>query len=258
MAGVTSISPHTSASSSLHPKFHSSTLTYNFNSSIESTGTKVGKISRSFRPLSIQNAATKTAKSPAEEDWKIKRQVLLEKKVRSVDAKEALRLTKENNFVILDVRPEAEFKEAHPEGAVNVQIYRLIKEWTAWDIARRAAFAFFGIFAGTEENPEFISSKMQTILRLGTPEKKTKFIYSKGYCFVQAGVESKLPKDAKIIVACSTGGTTKPTQNLPEGQQSRSFIAAYLLVLNGYTNVYHLEGGLYNWFKEDLPTVSED
>ncbi|KAG8057495.1 hypothetical protein GUJ93_ZPchr0002g23741 [Zizania palustris] len=102
--------------------------------------------------------ATKPAKSPAEEDWKIKRQVLVEKRVRSVDVKEALRLQKENNFVILDVRPEAEFKEAHPPGAVNVQIYRLIKEWTAWDIARRAAFAFFGIFAGTEENPEFIQS----------------------------------------------------------------------------------------------------
>ncbi|KAK4384816.1 Rhodanese-like domain-containing protein 14, chloroplastic [Sesamum angolense] len=134
--------------------------------------------------------------------------------VRSVDVKEALRLQTENKFFILDVRPEAEFKEAHPAGAINVQIYRLIKEWTAWDIARRAAFAFFGIFSGTEENPEFLQS-----------------------------VESKLPKDAKIIVACSAGGTTKPTQNLPEGQQSRSFIAAYLLVLNGYTNVYHLEGG---------------
>lgn len=46
--------------------------------------------------------------------------------------------------------------QAHPPDAINVQIYRLIKEWTAWDIARRAAFAFFGIFAGTEENPEFI------------------------------------------------------------------------------------------------------
>lgn len=63
MAGFTSISPHTSASS-LHPKFHSSTLAYNFNSSIESTGTKVGKLSRSFRPLRIQNVATKPAKSP--------------------------------------------------------------------------------------------------------------------------------------------------------------------------------------------------
>lgn len=131
--------------------------------------------------------------------------------------------------MILDVRPEAEFKEAHPEGAINVQIYRLIKEWTAWDIARRVAFAFFGIFSGTEENPEFIQM-----------------------------VESKINKDAKIIVACSSGGTMKPTQNLPEGQQSRSLIAAFLLILNGYSNVFHLEGGLYNWFKQGLPTVSEE
>lgn len=183
-------------------------------------------VSRSLRVLS---AATKPAKTPAEEEWKVKRELLLQKKVRSVDVKEALRLQKENNFVILDVRPEAEFKEAHPPGAINVQIYRLIKEWTAWDIARRAAFAFFGIFAGTEENPDFLEI-----------------------------VESKIDKNAKIIVACSSGGTMKPSQNLPEGQQSRSLIAAYLLVLNGYTNVFHLEGGLYTWFKEGLPAVSEE
>lgn len=106
--------------------------------------------------------------------------------------KEALRLTKENNFVILDVRPEAEFKEGHPPGAINVQIYRLIKEWTAWDIARRAGFAFFGIFAGTEENPDFMKI-----------------------------VESKIDKNSKVIVACSAGGTMRPSQTLPEGQQSR-------------------------------------
>lgn len=53
--------------------------------------------------------------------------------------------------------------QAHPPGAINVQIYRLIKEWTAWDIARRAAFAFFGIFSGTEENPEFMKSKAQLL-----------------------------------------------------------------------------------------------
>ena len=47
--------------------------------------------------------------------------------------------------------------QAYPAGAVNVQVYRLIKEWTAWDIARRAAFAFFGIFSGTEANPEFLN-----------------------------------------------------------------------------------------------------
>ncbi|KAH7543789.1 hypothetical protein JRO89_XS15G0017500 [Xanthoceras sorbifolium] len=208
---------------------------------------------RSFRPsrrrlssqaitrgLKIQCAATKTAKSPGKNNRSsiIKPlsflcyalyETSLSLQVRSVDVKEALRLQQENNFVILDVRPEADFKEAHPPGAINVQIYRLIKEWTAWDIARRAAFAFFGIFAGTEENPEFLQS-----------------------------VESKIEKDAKIIVACSSGGTMKPSQNLPEGQQSRSLIAAYLLVLNGYKNVFHLEGGLYTWFKEGLPAASEE
>ncbi|CAA3033312.1 Hypothetical predicted protein [Olea europaea subsp. europaea] len=159
------------SSSSLYHKFHYSALAYHSNSNHESsscfTAKAVGYSSRRTGSsicggLRIQNAATKPAKSPAEEEWKIKRQLLLEKRVRSVDAKEALRLQKENNFVILDVRPEAEFKEAHPPGAINVQIYRLIKEWTAWDIARRAAFAFFGIFSGTEENPEFIRSGIYT------------------------------------------------------------------------------------------------
>lgn len=37
----------------------------------------------------------------------------------------------------------------------------------------------------------------------------------------------------------------------------RSLIAAYLLVLNGYKNVFHLDGGLYSWFKEGLPVVAE-
>ncbi|KAM7463655.1 hypothetical protein LguiA_031776 [Lonicera macranthoides] len=237
MVALTSVTPqyyHSSSSCSLHPGFHPTTIFTNDSiANITSSITiKPLRFSRTRLPssrLTIYNTATKPAKSPAEEDWKIKRSVLLEKRVRSVDVKEALRLQKENNFVILDVRPEAEFKEAHPPGAVNVQIYRLIKEWTAWDIARRAAFAFFGIFAGTEENPEFIQI-----------------------------VESKLDKKSKIIVACSSGGTMKPTQNLPEGQQSRSLIAAYLLVLNGYTNVFHLEGGLYTWFKEGLPAEESE
>ncbi|RDY06211.1 Rhodanese-like domain-containing protein 14, chloroplastic, partial [Mucuna pruriens] len=230
------------SSSSLQTQLHSSLLVPSFEGardhnswwvrvrSQKPTGQRLHSqsITRGLK-LKVQSAATKPAKSPAEEDWKVKREHLLQKRVRSVEVKEALRLQKENNFVLLDVRPESEFKEAHPPGAFNVEVYRLIKEWTAWDIARRAAFAFFGIFAGTEENPEFIQN-----------------------------VEAKIDKNAKIIVACTSGGTLRPSQNLPEGQQSRSLIAAYLLVLNGYTNVFHLEGGLYTWFKEGLPIVSED
>ncbi|KAK1305355.1 hypothetical protein QJS10_CPB11g00648 [Acorus calamus] len=189
--------------------------------------------SPSRRSIKIECTATKQAKSAAEEEWKVKREVLLQKRVRSVDVKEALRLQKENNFVILDVRPEAEFKEGHPPGAINVQIYRLIKEWTAWDIARRVAFAFFGIFSGTEENPEFLES-----------------------------VQSKLDKDSKIIVACASGGTMKPSQSLPEGQQSRYVVQVFdcglLVGPQWLPNVYHLEGGLYQWFKEELPVDTEE
>ncbi|KAJ8753437.1 hypothetical protein K2173_019836 [Erythroxylum novogranatense] len=237
---ISSRSSSASSSASFYHNFQSSAPNFLLGSAEESRlhfftvrsfGCIKGRSSsrESRKGIKVLCAATKPAKSPAEEDWKVKRELLLQKKVRSVDVNEALRLQKENNFVILDVRPEPEFKEGHPPGAINVQVYRLIKEWTAWDIARRAAFAFFGIFAGTEENPEFIQT-----------------------------VESKIDKNAKIIVACTAGGTLKPSQNLPEGQQSRSLIAAYLLVLNGYTNVFHLEGGLYTWFKEGLPAVSEE
>ncbi|CAH1430187.1 unnamed protein product [Lactuca virosa] len=233
MVALTSVTPH--SSNKLYPTpftCYSNSVNENTSSSSSSNFIAINPIKRrhSLSRLRIRSsAATKPPKSPAEQDWKTKRELLLEKRVRSVDVKEALRLQQENSFVILDVRPVAEFKEGHPPGAINVQIYRLIKEWTAWDIARRAAFAFFGIFAGTEENPEFLQD-----------------------------VASKLDKNSKIIVACSSGGTMKPTQNLPEGQQSRSLIAAYLLVLNGYNNVFHLEGGLYQWFKEDLPIESEE
>jgi len=48
--------------------------------------------------------------------------------------------------------------KGHPPGAINVEMYRLIREWTPWDIARRLGSAFFRIFSGTEENPEFIQS----------------------------------------------------------------------------------------------------
>lgn len=40
--------------------------------------------------------------------------------------KEALRLTKENNFVILDVRPEAEFKEVY-HGVFHVLVTESLK-----------------------------------------------------------------------------------------------------------------------------------
>lgn len=61
------------------------------------------------------------------------------------------------------------------------------------------------------------------------------------------GIESKLDKSSKIIVACSSGGTMKPTQNLPEGQQSRllkiflDILFIYLMIID-YTCISKLSG----------------
>lgn len=52
--------------------------------------------------------------------------------VRSVDAKEALRLQQENNFVILDVRPEAEFKEVSPTCLILLSVLDNIKFFHQW------------------------------------------------------------------------------------------------------------------------------
>ncbi|EFJ21460.1 hypothetical protein SELMODRAFT_417511 [Selaginella moellendorffii] len=164
-------------------------------------------------------AATKRAKTPAEEDWRIKREALKKNQVRSITPKDAKRLQDEQGYVLLDVRPQNEFQKMHPIGAVNVEIYRLIKEWTAWDIARRLGFAFFGIFDD-----------------------------------VRAKVESK----SKVIVACASGGTMKPTPTLADGQQSRSLIAAYVLLMDGYTNVLHLEGKVVDFFNRNIKVVLPD
>ncbi|CAF1920980.1 BnaC02g48490D [Brassica napus] len=57
----------------------------------------------------------------AEVDWRQKREFLLEKRVKGVDVKEALRLQKENNFLILDVRPEAKYKDAEGSSSGSYQ-----------------------------------------------------------------------------------------------------------------------------------------
>lgn len=183
-----------------------------------------------WTPLSVRSIATGPPKSSTEVEWKSKREALKKNNLRSVKPKEALRLQQNEGYTILDVRPEAEYAEAHAAGAKNAQLYRLIKEWTPWDIARRAGFAFFGIFAGTEENPEFLNE-------------------------VRA---LNLEKDARIILGCQSGGTMKPSPSLSDGQQSRSLIAAYVLTLEGYKNLLHLEGGFRTWFKEDLPAEGTD
>ncbi|GBG69082.1 hypothetical protein CBR_g3780 [Chara braunii] len=170
-------------------------------------------------------AAKPGAVRPPAVEWREKREALLAKNVRSVRPSEALRLMGEGGYSLVDVRLASEHEGAHPEGAINVEMYRLIKEWTPWDIARRAAYAFFGIFKGTEENPDFVDE-------------------------IRAKVGGE---ETPIIVACFQGGTLKPSTNFPEGKPSRSLTAACRLVQAGYTKVIHLDEGILGWFNDGLP-----
>lgn len=57
--------------------------------------------------------------------------------------------------VIIDVRPSPDFDNDHIKGSINVPFFQPIEGWSAWKVLRRAGFAFFGVFNGTEPNLEF-------------------------------------------------------------------------------------------------------
>jgi rhodanese-related sulfurtransferase len=50
---------------------------------------------------------------------------------------------------------------------------------------------------------------------------------------------TQLPKEKSILIYCSAG--------------VRSAKAGEYLTANGYTSVYHLQGGLGDWYKNDFP-----
>lgn len=113
------------------------------------------------------------------------------------------------------------FLKAHAAGAVSAPLYRPITNWDFRSVARRAAFAFFGVFNGTEESPLFLADASECL----------------------KGVKSK------VIVYCGIGGSMTPTTNLAQGMQSRSLIACSELIMDGYTDVLHMQDGIYGWDK---------
>lgn len=51
---------------------------------------------------------------------------------------------------------------------------------------------------------------------------------------------SEIPQDVNVIVGCRSGG--------------RSANACQYLIMQGYTNVTNLQGGIMNWVENDCPT----
>lgn len=67
-------------------------------------------------------------------------------------------------------------------------------------ILRRAGFAFFGVFNGTEVNPNF-ASEVEEVLSSG-------------------GFEHG--KETPVVLLCYCGGSLDPTVSMKNGKQSRS------------------------------------
>ncbi len=60
------------------------------------------------------------------------------------------------------------------------------------------------------------------------------------------------------ILMCEAGGTMTPSSNFVTGKVSRSLKAAYQAIEKGQLkNVAHLDGGVYNWYKNGLPMIGE-
>ncbi|KAK9833924.1 hypothetical protein WJX74_010050 [Apatococcus lobatus] len=158
--------------------------------------------------------------------WAIVTKALQQGKVKLISGSEA-KLQADRGIPVIDIRPPPEYDGSHIPKSVNIPLYRPITGWDARKIARRAGFAFFGVFNGTEANPDFASDIQETLKESG----------KKG-----------------AVLVCNIGGSLQPSQANVLGRQSRSLMAAYELLTLGFSNVNVLEGGMGEWKKSGRPT----
>jgi rhodanese-related sulfurtransferase len=171
------------------------------------------------RSLRRQHVQASNAAAPgggdyaaAEKRWQDQ---LAEGKVRNVTATNAAELMKEG-WVLLDVRPPAEIAKAGVVGATEVPIF-IEEESNDFEslLKKSSAFGMGGWWLGgthMKPNADFIRQ-----------------------------VQQKVPKDAKVIVACQKG--------------LRSLAAAEQMSRAGYGTLAWINGGLDTAGSDSLPTV---
>ena len=130
--------------------------------------------------------------------------------------------------VLLDVRNASDWERAHAVGALSLPLFQPIQgsSWAA--NRRRLAYASLGVTQGTEPNEAFA----EEVLEL-------------------AGGDRARP----VVLICSFGGTPDPQPGLETGVRSRSLLAAYQLLRQGFTAVKYVDGGLKRWYDDGLPTT---
>ena len=153
--------------------------------------------------------------------WQIMHEELTKAGVRSVGTADVDSLRRAG-AVFIDVRPSNDFEKGHIEGSISVPLFQPITGWDGNKLARRAAYAFFGIANGTEANENF-----------------------------EAEVMAAADKGDRIVMVCATGGTLESSTNFKRGKQSRSLMAAYEMLLLGFKDIKFVDGGINQWYMEE-------
>lgn len=188
---------------------------------------KALKLNVQTKPVAGRNALTAQARMA---DWDQEMALwLLQNKVSSISRADVA-AAQDAGAILIDVRMSKDYENVHAEGAKSVPLFRDIESWDAKSVLRRAVYAFNGM-KGSEENPAFAEE-------------------------MAAAVGSK---DARVLVMCDSGGTYEPTPQFMRGKKSRSWQAIYLMLAEqGYTNVVHVEGGLRDWARDEMPVEGVD
>lgn len=156
------------------------------------------------------------------EGWRIQRECLINAHVRPVSAE---RVNVANSpFVVLDVRNLADFNKQHIAGAHSVLLFRASTDRRM--TLRKLVLAGIGGQHVTEENPGFLEDVTRVL-----PDKAAQI----------------------VLVDSSKQGGIEPCEVHKYGYPSRSCLAAYRLVLAGYTNIRYMKGGIDSWMKNGYP-----
>ena len=133
--------------------------------------------------------------------------------------------------VLVDVRPEQQYRKAHAKGSVNVPLFRdvdLAKDGPLG--ALKAASLLSQGVPATQLNDEFVAQ------------------------FTAAIGDAK-----EVVLADAEGGTLQRNEAFPLGKESRALIAAFKITEAGAgpAKLSHMEGGLNEWARANLPTEGE-
>jgi rhodanese-related sulfurtransferase len=187
-----------------------------------------GKSNTTITPLS----------GPAFTAWPVMHYFLTEKKLKSVDKSEAIKLMKKG-AALVDVRLSGDFDIEHAEGAVNVPLYRLTAGDAKFDKVKRVIMNYVLFMKSTESNPDFLS---QAAAVLGKNKRKKVIVM----CAAGGTLDTVTRNDV-------TGKTCKDDKERAFGRETRSLKGCYTLMMGGYTDVVHLKGGLGEWRYDGYP-----